>query len=172
MSIWTWRCFIVAKIFQFGQVKNMSTSQITISSVAKAFLNMESMTPKKLQKLCYYAYGWYYALERKHLFANQFEAWIHGPVDPGLYNEYKEFGWREIDQEDFIPKEISENTEVMEFLEEVYASYGDLDGNQLEYLTHRESPWLEARKGLKGYESSKNPIRDDIILEFFTREMQ
>ncbi|MGG4552623.1 Panacea domain-containing protein [Paenibacillus humicus] len=161
----------MAKIYQFKKVSNMSIPITTVYDVAKAFLNMESMTPKKLQKLCYYAYGWYLALEKKPLFENNFEAWIHGPVDPGLYTEYKEYGWNEIEQEKKLPVDISNNPDVMEFLEEVYASYGHLDGNQLEYLTHRELPWKEARKGLKSYEASKNPISDDTIMEFFTKEL-
>lgn len=160
----------MAKIYQFKKVSNMTTT--TVYDVAKAFLNMEAMTPKKLQKLCYYAYGWYLALEKRPLFENKFEAWIHGPVDPGLYTEYKEYGWNEIPKEDKLPSDISENPDVMEFLEEVYASYGHLDGNQLEYLTHRELPWKEARKGLKSYESSNNPIVDENIMEFFSKELQ
>lgn len=163
---------MLGKIYLFKKVSNMNKPITTVSDVAKAFLNMESMTPKKLQKLCYYAYGWYLAIEKKPLFQNQFEAWIHGPVDPGLYTEYKEYGWNEIEKQKTLPKDILDNPELMEFLEEVFESYGHLDGNQLEYLTHRETPWKEARKGLKPYESSKNLITDDTIMEFFSKELQ
>ena len=162
----------MAKIYQFKKVRNMSVPITTISSVAKTFLNMESMTPKKLQKLCYYAYGWYLAIEKEPLFQNKFEAWIHGPVDPGLYTEYKEYGWNEIEKENSVPNDILEVPEIMEFLDEVYSSYGHLDGNQLEYLTHREDPWKKAREGLKPYEPSNNDISDDSIMEFFSKELE
>ena len=34
-------------------------SEMTVSNVAKWFLSKESMTPKKLQKIVYYAYAWF-----------------------------------------------------------------------------------------------------------------
>ncbi|WP_374049741.1 type II toxin-antitoxin system antitoxin SocA domain-containing protein [Paenibacillus larvae] len=36
---------------------------------------------------------------RKKLFDDNFEAWVHGPVNPQLYTEYREYGWQEIPQE-------------------------------------------------------------------------
>ncbi len=52
------------------------------------------MTPKKLQKLCYYAVAWGYALLNRRIFNDdEFQAWIHGPVSPTLYHKYKKYGW-------------------------------------------------------------------------------
>lgn len=57
----------------------------------------ESLTPMKLQKLCYYAQGIYMATQDgEPLFEEDFEAWTYGPVIPALYDEYKEYGWRSI----------------------------------------------------------------------------
>ena len=50
----------------------------------------------KLQKLVYYAQAWHLALRDVPLFEEDFEAWVHGPVIPALYQEYKKFGWRPI----------------------------------------------------------------------------
>ena len=50
----------------------------------------------KLQKLVYYAQAWYLAISDEALFEEDFEAWVHGPVIPELYQEYKSFGWRPI----------------------------------------------------------------------------
>lgn len=145
---------------------------VAIESVAKAFLNMESMTPKKLQKLCFYAYSWHLMFKGESLFENRFQAWVHGPVDPGLYHQYKEYGWALIPQEKKIPKEISSNPEIAEILESVYDSYGHLDGDELEALTHSELPWSRARKGLKFYEASQNPILDDDMIEQHEKDLE
>ena len=44
-----------------------------------------TMTAMKLQKLCYFAYGYHLAWEERPLFPERFEAWANGPVSPALY---------------------------------------------------------------------------------------
>ena len=75
----------------------------TVFDVANWFLSKESMTPKKLQKLVYYAYSWYLTLVNESkddltakLFTSRLEAWVHGPVFPELYQKYK--GYSSIDE--------------------------------------------------------------------------
>jgi uncharacterized phage-associated protein len=46
------------------------------------------MTAMKLQKLCYYAYGYHLAWEGRQLFPERFEAWANGPVCRALYREH------------------------------------------------------------------------------------
>lgn len=135
----------------------------TIQAVAKAFLKFESMSPKKLQKLCYYAYGWYLVLYDKPLFLNAFEAWVHGPVDPSLHQEYRDYGWAEIPLNQEDPPVSSE---VFAFVEEVYASYGEMTADQLEALTHSEPPWQQARNGLPVFATCTRRISDTVIADF------
>ena len=71
----------------------------TIQQIAQWFLGKESMTHKKLQKLCYYAQAWHLALHGSELFAERFEAWVHGPVSPVLYSIYADYGWEKIPSE-------------------------------------------------------------------------
>lgn len=116
-----------------------------VKEVAEFFLAKESMTNKKIQKLCYYAQAWFYALYNKKLFNERIEAWVHGPVCPELYREYAIYGYQEIPK---INKEIKMQEEQKKLLNQVWNIYGKLDGDELEILTHREEPWLKARKGL------------------------
>jgi uncharacterized phage-associated protein len=128
------------------------------------------MTHKKLQKLCYYAYCWHRTLfnEKPPLFENRFEAWVHGPVDPTLYNVYKENGWSLIPREEnYIP-----DSGLSEFVSMVFNSYGHLDGNELEFLTHQEAPWIIARNGLPENAVCKNAISDEIIVDFYRGVME
>ena len=55
-----------------------------VEDVANYFLSKKSMSPKKLQKIVYYAYGWTLALLNEdikaldnRLFNEPIEAWIH-----------------------------------------------------------------------------------------------
>jgi len=146
-------------------------SRFTILDVAETFLSIESMTHKKLQKLCYYSQGWHLALEKERLFDSRFEAWIHGPVCPELYARYRDSGWVAI-QQCTMPEVIEKNDEVKEFLGDIYRIYGDLDGDQLESLSHDEEPWKAARVGLEPWQSSNNVIDEEIMRRFYLEEYE
>lgn len=136
----------------------------TIFDLADWFLSKESMTPKKLQKLCYYAYAWGLALLEKEIADTYFEAWVHGPVNPDLYQKYRNNGWKEIPVTAFCPN-LTEDEESV--LEAVYATYGDLTGDQLERLTHQEKPWMIAREDYKPWEICTNQIDPDSMQEYY-----
>ena len=124
--------------------------------IARWFLSKEAMTHKKLQKLCYYAQAWHWALLKTPLIDSDFQAWVHGPVSPILYSQYKEYGWTPISK--YSKRIVGIKKEDKEFLERVWISYGEYDGSQLESLTHEELPWLNARRGVGQWENSNNVI--------------
>lgn len=140
--------------------------QRSVLDVAKFFLskNDENMTHKKLQKLCYYAYSWNLALRKQRLFRERFQAWVHGPVSPLLYSKYKTYGWKP------IPADESPTfgEEELEVLEEVYRTYGQFTGDELESLTHSERPWIEARGDLAPYEPSQTVLKSKLIEEYYS----
>lgn len=49
---------------------------------------------KKLQKLLYYTKAWGLVYFADGIIDDQFEAWVHGPVCPSVYVEYKPFGYK------------------------------------------------------------------------------
>ena len=139
----------------------------TIFELARAFLAIESMSHKKLQKLCYYAKAWYLALYDENLIAEPFEAWVHGPVNRELYERYKKFGHEaitEIITEGDIPDDL------FGYAKQVYDAYGHMDGDDLEIVTHREKPWMEARGGKRPWESCDTVISEDAIKSFYKKE--
>lgn len=140
-----------------------------ISDLAQAFLSIDSMTHKKLQKMCYYAKAWYLAINDINLVNEQFEAWVHGAVQPKLYQEYKVYGFACIPQimdARCIPEEF------LSFARDIYESYGDLDGDELESLNHTELPWINARKGLKPWQGSNNIILEDDMKTYYRTLME
>jgi uncharacterized phage-associated protein len=69
-----------------------------VSDVANAFLWLDQQDDEggvsnlKLQKLVYYAQGFFLAIFDRPLFEDRIEAWTHGPVVPALYHKYKNYG--------------------------------------------------------------------------------
>lgn len=117
----------------------------------------------KLQKLVYYAQAWYLALHGNPLFQEDFEAWVHGPVIPTLYQKYKGFGWQPI-LEDAKP-ELPE--EIREFLDEVAKEYFVCDAYELEQMTHTEAPWNKARKDMPPDAPSNAVIEKEWMKEYY-----
>ncbi|TAF05170.1 MAG: DUF4065 domain-containing protein [Nostocales cyanobacterium] len=123
----------------------------------------------KLQKLVYYAQAWYLALYGQPLFAEDFEAWVHGPVIPDLYQEYKKFGWKP------ILKDVEEPTfsdQVHEFLKELTEVYFGCDAFELEQMTHREYPWIEARGNIPQDAPSNAIISKEAMKEYYQKRAE
>lgn len=147
-------------------------SLYTANNVADWFLYQDEMSPKKLQKLVYYAYAWSLVFFNEssdtienRLFNEKIEAWVHGPVVRELYVKYKPFGYRNIDQKPEEEPKFDE--EIKDVLEQVWDMYGGFNGNQLESLSHNEKPWEEARGDLLPLDSSNQNLNDKTIFEFY-----
>ena len=145
----------------------------TADNVAKWFLsNTRNVNNKKLQKLVYYAYAWFLTLNNEstddisnRLFENHFEAWVHGAVDPSLYNKYKMYGTKTIPPCEDVSSSFSEDE--IDVLRQVNEVYGHFSGNELENICHQESPWKNARRGLPANAPSHNPIADADIFDCY-----
>lgn len=137
----------------------------SIYDVADWFLSKGAMTHKKLQKLCYYAQAWSYALKNRRLIRADFQAWVHGPVSPALYDRFKNFGYDTIRLRGEYKCNMKE--EDIELLENVWETYGEQTGNSLEALTHRELPWLEARKGYGENEKCTVVISPEVMKKYY-----
>lgn len=147
-------------------------NEINSYNIADFFLTKSELTPKKIQKLVYYAYSWFIALNNQSadqiinvLFDEVPEAWIHGPVFPSLYAKFKYYNWNEVPR---ISKDIIfENDDLMSFLNDVWNKFGMYSADELEYMTHQELPWLNARKNISSSESSNNKINlKDIFIYY------
>ncbi len=141
----------------------------TIQQIAQWFLGKESMTHKKLQKLCYYSQAWHLALHGSELFAERFEAWVHGPISPVLYSIYADYGWEKIPSETSQPilEEASEG-----ILQAVWNTYASFDGDQLEALTHSEAPWQKARGNLQPCDTCTREIKHQDMRDYYLQKFK
>jgi uncharacterized phage-associated protein len=140
-----------------------------VYALSKAFLSIDSMSHKKLQKLCFYAKAWYLALNDENLIDDEFEAWVHGAVNPDLYDIYKSYGYNDIPKVNPDLYNIPE--EYIEFAREIYDSYGHLTGNQLEAINHSEDPWINARGECKPWERCNETIKEEDIKIYYRSKL-
>lgn len=155
------------------------TQKIVPQDVADFFLSKKALSPKKVQKLVYYAYAWYITLynqDANHidetLFLEEPEAWMHGPVFRSLYDHYKGYGWQEIPKHSalFQKSKIAENS-LKSFLNDVWEKYGKFSADQLEFMTHQEEPWQKARVGVDPLAPSDTKISKQDIFIFYNKQI-
>lgn len=161
----------MGRLIQFHR-ENLAMSEITVFDVANYFLSRieledgSLMTHLKLQKLCYYAQGWHLAFDDVPMFNEGFEAWVHGPVCPDLWHEYKDYGFNPIPVPEDFDGTVFSNT-VLDTLDAVWDAYGQFDAKYLERLTHQERPWIEARQGYRSGEPCSTVINQDTMKQFY-----
>jgi uncharacterized phage-associated protein len=124
----------------------------------------------KLQKLLYYCQAWYLALYNKALFKEHFEAWVHGPVQPKLYGEFKQYGWQPIFDHKTDCAKVPAH--VKAHIDEVLKVYGAMSGSELELRSHSEEPWLEARKNLAPDKSSTTRINTETMRRYYKSRLK
>ncbi|WP_218018777.1 Panacea domain-containing protein [Novosphingobium rosa] len=141
-------------------------------AIAKYFLAKQDVdgddmiTHLKLQKLCYYAQGVGIATRGEPMFDEPMEAWLHGPVVPALYREYRENGNNplpaviDLDENDYEPEDRM-------ILDDVYTYYAQFSGWRLRQMTHGEAPWKDA------YEQDMNRVITlPALVAFFKDEIE
>ncbi len=121
---------------------------ISAMDVARYFLSFtneereETLTNLKLQKLLYYAQGFFLGAQKRPLFPEQIEAWEHGPVVREIYHIFSDYKGNP------IPKPVDDAPSlpffVQNILNDVYVTRGKFDAWRLRDMTHQEAPWIEA----------------------------
>lgn len=131
-------------------------------SIANAFLTLanrdgQAVDPMKLQKLLYYANGYFLAENDGQPLVNEyFEAWDYGPVVPTVYYEFREYKDRSIKRLAYTwdsngrrivaPQPIGDQR-AEDVITWVWDNYGSFTGPELSAMTHKEgAPWAFARR--------------------------
>lgn len=138
------------------------------------------MSNLKLQKLLYYIQAYHLAYFGVPLIDDDFEAWVHGPVSRKIFNILKEHA-RLYDEISYVQNEGEETPDVilgrqitddqMEIINNVIDEFGKLSGLELENLTHKEDPWLVARKGFGPADKCDKIIPKDHIQQYFQDQL-
>ncbi|HUX56069.1 MAG TPA: type II toxin-antitoxin system antitoxin SocA domain-containing protein [Bacteroidales bacterium] len=125
---------------------------ISARNVSDFFLSLsepeagDTISNLKMQKLLYYAQGYYFALYNKPLFQEKIIAWQYGPVVKEVYEAYSEYSHGSIPKPRRINLKVFDE-EIMNFLKEIYQVYGQYSALRLMQLTHGEPPWKNTNIG-------------------------
>jgi uncharacterized phage-associated protein len=152
-----------------------------LSHIITHYVNQkgDTVSHKKLQKLLYYVEAWHLVNFGEPILDENFQAWVHGPVIPELYQQLKAYGFNNlevvndeyetVDEEiDAIIKKYKLTTDQVEFINSVLNKYGGLSSFDLELLSHSEAPWLEARNGYAPHDTCNVIISKERIHEFYS----
>lgn len=149
-----------------------TASKVADYLILKSIKEHSPITNKRLQKLLYYIQAWHLALNKKPLFSDKIEAWIHGPAIREVYEAYKSNVANPITvvANKDIDKELGNDT--TKFIDRIFNAYAKYDTPTLEYMTHAESPWQDARRGLEFNQSSDNEITQDSMKNYFVSRVK
>jgi uncharacterized phage-associated protein len=154
-------------------------------AIANEFLKLarkegRTLTQMQLQKLVYFAYGWYLAITGQRLIDERIEAWQWGPVIPSIYKEFRRFGSSPVTDQakkvmfrdgkaGLFPVSVqsdnpNEDAFALKVIKRVWDIYGKYSASALSNMTHApNSPWTrKSDKEIKGTD-----IPDQLILEYF-----
>lgn len=135
-----------------------------VNDVAAAIIQKTGpISAMKLEKLAYYSQAWSLVWEESPLFMERIEAWAGGPVIPALYHQHK--GMFLIEAWNGEPNSLSQSQ--LETIDSVISFYGGMTAQSLSDLTHSESPWLDARKGLAPLERGNSEISHGAMAEYY-----
>lgn len=132
------------------------------------------VTPLKLQKLVYFAHGYWLAFEGKPLISENFSVWKYGPVLNPLYSEFRDFGREPISRyatgafdpeslEFDTPQIPTDDVEVREYLKEFWDRFKGFSAIELSNMTHAKgSPWEIASK------NNESVLSNEAIQAYFS----
>ena len=147
-----------------SQVIKRGSEMTTVFDVAAYILEKCGPLPAmKLQKLVYYSQAWSLVWDEAPLFDEHIEAWANGPVVPELYAAHR--GEYLVSKIEGNPSTLSEVQQ--ETVDKVLDFYGDKKSQWLSDLTHMESPWIDARKGLFPGQRGNETITHAAMAEYY-----
>jgi uncharacterized phage-associated protein len=170
-------------VIDMNQATSISNAPTSAAAVANEFLQLGesegvSLDPMKLQKLVYYAHGWYLAYNHKPLFDDDIHAWPWGPVVPSIYGEFIDFGRHPIKNKkatilhktgtgifdfQFSTPSINDRT-IKDFLKAIWDSHKNFSGIQLSNATHMPNePWTIVKEKYGSLDSK--PRIDNALIE-------
>lgn len=127
--------------------------------------NKKDLTEMKMHKLLYFAQKIHYYHFGEWLFNEDFEGWIHGPVNRKVRSNFNYLS--EYEQDLTLEEEFT--------LREVIFEYGQYSAGTLRRMSHEDSAYKKSREGLSDDEPGdeiveKEDMIKDLINEFVSNE--
>lgn len=167
----------------------------TAKAIANYFLDLakadgKPITPMQIQKLVYYAHGWWLGLTSKPLIDEQVECWKYGPVIQSLFHEFKAYGSSPISEPAYstnyvesgagrsgffeaeyeIPVIPDDSDDVKLFLARMWKALKGYSATKLSNMSHvHGGPWHRTVQDHDGHPPRGTDIPTEYIREYFKR---
>lgn len=156
---------------RYEKLSELSSSKLE-QIVNYVITSIGEVTPLALQKLLSFSNGVNYALNGKQLINEECQAWAHGPVYPQIYNKYKRYGYKPIDDgicstHGCMLSKLSKDE--LKAIDLVISTFGVYSPKTLEKISHSQDFWIEKRIGYKENQVGKEVIDEAAIKLFYTR---
>ncbi|MEU8898001.1 Panacea domain-containing protein [Nocardia sp. NPDC048505] len=124
----------------------------------------------KLEKLIYFAQAWHLAWDGRPLFADRFQAWPDGPVQPTVYqvNKYGRSHWFDTELPGADPDSLDPASRAI--VDAVLEHYAPLAKETLVELSH-EMPWQQARGDLPSCERCDTELSESDMKRWYTAKV-
>ncbi|NPU99971.1 MAG: DUF4065 domain-containing protein [Brevinematales bacterium] len=141
---------------------------VSVFDVAQYILSKTgTITTWKLQKLLYYAQAYSLVWDEQPIFNEEIQAWANGPVVKELFNEH--VGKLNIDSTLLKRGDLHNlSNEQIATIDAVLETYNQYSGQELSFMTHREDPWINARKGLGPHEKCDRVISLGDMADYYS----
>lgn len=159
---------VTARYERLCEIENSKTEQIINYIVTQ----LEEVTPLALEKLLAFSDGVNYALNGTCMIEEESQAWQHGPVYPSVYKKYKKFGYKPIDngihsKHGCMLSKVSEGE--LKAIDMVLDTFGLYSPKTLEIISHKQTPWIEKRKGYSEKEAGQEVIDEGSVREYYIK---
>jgi len=129
----------------------------------------------KLQKLCYYAHGWWLAYKDESFLLEEPQVWRYGPVFNSLYHLLSHFGRKSIvtPQKANPLQEIEtiKDKDINALIDWVWNRYSNYSAESLSEMTHAEgTPWRIIAEQHNFRVPRDLDIPDSLVKECFAKE--
>jgi uncharacterized phage-associated protein len=155
------------------------TLEHTPLALANTFISMyggqDGIQHMKLQKLAYYAHGWWLAYNGAPFLSERPQVWRYGPVFKSMYAALKHHGASPIcdPQRDspFTDPVIIADLDVLPVVRWVWERYSPYTAVELSDMTHEKgTPWRRIAEERNFLVPNDLVIPDELISDFFQRE--
>ena len=147
--------------------RNKQAEKPRAADVARYLLEKKgTLTGFQLQKLLYYCQAWSLTVDKRPLFDDEIKAYEHGPVIPSVSMQHKRMRYVHPCDVDGDARAVSGANAAL--VDVVLAAYDGMTGEELEELSHDESPWVCCYNMSTGINSSAT-ITHDSMASYYSK---
>lgn len=144
------------------KTRKLQDRKASAADVARYLLEKKgTLTGFQLQKLLYYCQAWSLVIDREPLFSDEIKAYEHGPAVPNVSMQHKRMRYVHPYDIDGDASAVSEANAAL--IDAVLAAYDNMTGEELEALSHDESPWICCYNMSTGVNSSATITHDSMV---------